>query len=213
MSAPALPSDTHRVELVSMDPHFQGISIALYQRSAEEGAAEFLVYSFSTKTGASERVAFAARAMRTLGGMVSCAQDPFLRFDCGREHLLACRRLFLEACKIEPSHTPLEPRPLSTFDKRSELTIDIVSEGNGRYRVRGEEGADRRIAVAAGGLVKLTDMEALDDSMDRVGFDCGCAHDELVGLLLPRALNVRTVMREIEAAAARGVLSAPSGQE
>ena len=71
----------------------------------------------------------------------------------------------------------------------------------------------RRVAVAAGGLVKLTDMEALDDSMDRVGFDCHCSHDELVGLLLPRALNVRTVMREIELATARGVLSAPSGQE
>ena len=102
---------------------------------------------------------------------------------------------------------------MSTFDKRSELTIDVVGEGNGRYLVKGEEGAERRIAVAAGGLVKLTDMQALDDTIDRVGFDCGCAHDELVGLLLPRALNVRTVMREIELAASRGVLAAPSGQE
>ncbi len=213
MSELALPSDTHRVELVSMDPHFHGISIALYQRRAEDGTAEFLVYSFSSKTGATKRVLFAATAMRTLGGMLSSTQDPrFLRFDCGREHLLACKHLFLEACKIEPD-APLEPRPMSTFDKRSESTIDIISEDDGRYRVTGQEGAERRVAVAAGGLVKLTDMEALDDSMDRVGFDCHCSHDELVGLLLPRALNVRTVMREIELATARGVLSAPSGQE
>ena len=43
-------------------------------------------------------------------------------------------------------------------------------------------------------------------------FACGHDHDELVGLLLGRALNVRAAMREAEAAAARGVLAAPSAQ-
>ena len=43
-------------------------------------------------------------------------------------------------------------------------------------------------------------------------FPCGTDHHELVGLLLTRALNVRGALREQEAAAARGMLSAPSQQ-
>ena len=47
---------------------------------------------------------------------------------------------------------------------------------------------------------------------DQVRFPCGSDHHELIGLLMVRALNVRGALREQEAAAARGVLSAPSQQ-
>ncbi|MBT6146557.1 MAG: hypothetical protein HOH74_14060, partial [Gemmatimonadetes bacterium] len=47
---------------------------------------------------------------------------------------------------------------------------------------------------------------------DCVSFGCGHDHDALVALLLQRAPNVRALVREEQAAAARGVLAAPSAQ-
>ena len=44
-------------------------------------------------------------------------------------------------------------------------------------------------------------------------FVCAWPHDALMGLLLPRALNVRAVLREEEMAASRGTLVAPSAQK
>jgi len=46
-----------------------------------------------------------------------------------------------------------------------------------------------------------------------VVFPCGRPHDELMGLLLPRALNARAALREEEMAASRGMLVAPSAQK
>ena len=60
------------------------------------------------------------------------------------------------------------------------------------------------------GLRKLAEME---DRGDILAFSCGQSHDPLIGLLLPRALNVRATLREEEAAATRGVLVAPSAQK
>ena len=54
-------------------------------------------------------------------------------------------------------------------------------------------------------------MTPFEGSANRVGFECGHSHDALVGLLLTRAMNVRAVIRELENAAARGVLAAPKG--
>ena len=46
-----------------------------------------------------------------------------------------------------------------------------------------------------------------------IQFACGASHDALVGLLLPRAINVRATLRETEEAAGRGLLLAPSQQD
>ena len=53
------------------------------------------------------------------------------------------------------------------------------------------------------------------DDGDRVivRFPCGESHDQLIGLLLVRAQNLRAVLREEEMKASRGVLAAPSAQE
>ena len=72
--------------------------------------------------------------------------------------------------------------------------------------------AKRRSAIA-GGLVKLGEMEWAEGGQDEVAFLCGQAHDELIGVLLVRALNVRAILREQEMSASRGQLLAPSAQE
>ena len=205
---PAITDIGSRVELVSLDPHFHDISIALYEQRPP--ATGYVIHSYSSYEGALERVEYAAEAMRILGGMISTEGNPRgLRFACGSNHLLGSKRIFIEAVKILPE-APLEQRPLAILDKKSGLTIAVVSEGDGAYRVTANRG-ERRVAIAAGGLARLGQMTPLEGSANRVGFECGHSHDALVGLLLTRAMNVRAVIRELENAAARGVLAAPKG--
>lgn len=201
-----------RIELVPIDLHFHDITLALY-RQHRDGEPAFLVHTYSQVAGAQERIQSIKQAMQTLGGMQE-TPDGLLRFHCGAGHETACRRVFLEACKIAPNSN-VEPRPLQTLDKKSRLTITVDSVGDGVYRVSADgegRGAARRVAAIAGGLIKLGEMERAGDSSDTVAFACGHSHDALVGLLLIRAPNVRVVLREAEMEAARGVLSAPSQQ-
>jgi hypothetical protein len=204
-----------RIELVPMDPHFHNISIALYRQETVDGPV-FLVHSYSKREGARQRVEFVARAMSLLGGLEPVpGETRKLRFPCRVEHGFACRRVFLEACKLDPSQ-PVEPRPLHILDKKSNRTITVRSQGNGVYLLAADgEELDKasRIEAVANGLLKLGQMQVGVSGGDSVAFGCGQAHDVLVGLLLVRALNVRAVLREQEMTASRGVLSAPSAQK
>ena len=228
-----------RIELVPLDPHFHDITLALY-RQQREGKPVFLVHTYSRIEGAQGRVQAIVQAMKTLGGMQE-TPDGTLCFHCGARHEMACKRVFLEACKfpyvdevgrdrssgspdpergdnqpeVKTGRSLLQPRPLQTLDKKSRLTITVDSVGKGVYRVSADgegRGAARRVAAIASGLMKLGEMERVGDSSDTVAFACGHSHDALVGLLLVRAPNVRVVLREAEMDAARGVLSAPSQQ-
>ena len=201
-----------RIELVPMDPHFHDITIALYQQGPEENPL-FLVHTYSQIEGAQERIQFAIEAMTHLGNLVVTANG-LLQFPCGSGHQLACRRTFLESCKLSPNESA-EPRPLQILDKKSGLTITVDSLGKGIYQVKADgkgRRADRRISAIAGGLMKLGAMEEVEGTLDKVAFPCGDSHDALVGLLLVRAPNVRAIVREQEMAASRGVLAAPSQQ-
>lgn len=202
-----------RIELVPMDSHFHDITIGLYCQERDEGPA-FLVHTYSRLEGAKRRIAFVRKAMKTLGGM-ELTSDALLRFPCWAEHELACKRIFLEACKFI-SDTPIKPRPLNTLDKKSGLTITVLSIGNGVYQITADgEGShkEKRISAIGGGLIKLGQMDDGGQTLDRVAFSCGHIHDAMVGLLLVRAPNVRAVIREREAVASRGTLSSPSQQE
>lgn len=199
-----------RIELVPMDPHFHEITIGLYLQE-HNGAPVYRVHTYSGKSGAEQRIAFVSNAMAVLGGMRQTT-DGLLRFPCGDAHLLACRRVFLEACKLA-SGGELKARPLKILDRKSGLNIKVSSVGEGVYRIGAEgeskDGA-RRVAAIAGGLAKLGEMQSRGP--DTVAFACGHAHDAVVGLLLVRAPNVRAAVREQEMAGARGVLAAPSEQ-
>ena len=205
-----------RIELVPMDPHGDGMTIALYEEGGGQDGAAFRVHSYSPRPGVSGRVGFVRAAMAALGGLEPLVEAPaLLRFACGNDHRLACRRVFLEACKLASGTEPAA-RPLSVEDRRSGRTVRAVGLGGGAYRLEadGEDEATRvRLEALANGLVKLAEMERGPGGAVEVAFACGRAHDAIVGLLLPRALNVRAALREEEAAAARGILAAPSAQE
>ncbi|MCZ6633632.1 MAG: hypothetical protein O7G87_09520 [bacterium] len=201
-----------RIELVPMDPHFQDISLALYQQAHDRGPV-FLVHTYSRKDGAGQRIDFVGKAMQVLGGM-EVTPEGLLHFPCWSGHVLAVKRLFLEACKQNPNDDVVA-RPGKILDRKSGLQIPVLSQGEGRYRVTAEgeaKGVDRRIRIFRGGLAKLGEMEVVEETDDEVVFGCGVPHDALVGLLLVRAPNVRAVIREEEQAASRGMLSAPSAQ-
>ncbi len=201
--------------MVSMDPHFHDVSIALYRQESELGPA-LLVHTYSSIEGVQQRIAAVTGTMATLGEMERIGEPACqLRFSCGAQHHLASKRLFLEACKLPPEGV-VQPRPLSIFDKKSRANVTVSSLGNGVYQL-GTDGesevASKRCSAITGGLVKLGEMEAVGGSENRIAFPCGHTHDRLVGLLLVRALNVRGAQREQEMAAARGQLVAPSAQK
>ena len=206
-----------RLELVSMDPHFHDISISLYRSTGEGGASGFLAHSYSGKEGAAERLGFVMRAMAVMGGMGPAPGQPErLAFACGAAHRAAVKRLFLEACKRAPG-AEVAAQPMRVYDKKNDLTIDATAVSDGRYRIAaaGSEGNDKaaqRVDGVTRGLIKLAELEPGAEPGE-VRFPCGFSHDELVGLLIGRALNVRAAMREAEAAAARGILAAPSAQQ
>ena len=202
-----------RVELVSMDPHFHDITIALYSPGSD-GQPAYLIHTYSSIPGADERIACLRQAMQTLGGMEAIGEG-LLRFPCGYAHPFSARRVFLDSCKLNPEPAA-EPRPLHVFDKKSDGTITVASLGNGLYEARpadNAQGTERRVATIARGLMRLGEMEEVDGQPNQTRFSCGQEHDDLIGLLLVRAPNVRAAMREAEDMALRGVLAAPSAQE
>jgi hypothetical protein len=202
----------NRVELVPMDSQFHNITIALY-RQDHEGRAEYRVHSYSRLEGAPERIRSVRQTMTILGQLEQAGEQ--LYFACASAHQAAMRRTFLEAAKL-PTGIPAVPKPLTVTDKKSGRSITAVSLGNGRYQISADgpnEGKGARIDNIVSGLVKLLEVEAAEGNPGQVAFPCGQSHDALTGLLLPRALNVRAILREEEAAGGRGLLVAPSQQK
>lgn len=201
-----------RIELVSMDPHFRDITIALY-RQDHAGRPEYLVHSYSRLEGASQRIEAIRRAMAILGQFAQAGDR--LHFACASAHQAAARRAFLETVKFPPDAIAV-PKPLTVLDKKSGRNITATSLGEGRYQITAdgpEDGKAARIDGVVGGLVKLAEVVPMEGIPGQFAFTCGTSHDCLVALLLPRALNVRAILREEEAADGRGLLVAPSQQK
>lgn len=201
-----------RIELVSMDPHFHDISIALYQQE-QEGRLVYLVHSYSRKEGAGDRIASLVSTMKILGGL-EAEDDGLLYFPCGEAHEQAVKRIFLDSCKADPA-TRVSAQPLNIHDRKTGCEIKASYGGDGIYQMSSEDteqNCERRVMAVTRGLLKLAQMDEVEESHDKVAFSCGQSHDALIGLLLIRAPNVRAAIREAEMMASRGVLAAPASQ-
>jgi hypothetical protein len=197
-----------------MDRHHEDISVGLYVRDGADGTVA-TVHSYSGRDGVGERLREIASAVAVMGGLEVGDDGVSLRFPCSTWHATAARRVFLEACKHDPAE-PFEPKPLEAPDSRTEQTIRIEPLGDGAYEVHAEgvgEGEQSRAPAIGRAMAKLAELEADEGDRAIVRFPCGQAHDELIGLLLGRAQNLRAVLREEEMQASRGVLAAPSAQE
>ena len=208
-----------RIELHSTDPHCHGLSLGLYRREVG-GTPLFLVHTYSSVAGALERVEFIRRALLVSLGMEmadtvsdECGKtgQKWIQFPCRSDHLKALKRAFLDLCKLETGAV-LAVKPLTVFDKKANAEVSAVSLGAGAYEVRVIPVAvSKRATAIARGFAKLCEMNFVEAN-NRVIFACKKAHDALVGTLMYRAQNVRAATKEEQAAAARGVLSAPSQQ-
>ena len=127
-----------RIELVPMDGHFEDITIGLYQQDVDTGVG-FLVHTYSSRDGAQDRIAFIKQAMQILGGMVE-NENGLLQFLCGHTHLMAVKRVFLEACKLG-SDVSVTAKPLYVLDRKSGLTMVASPLGDGKYHIsaKGED--------------------------------------------------------------------------
>ena len=204
----------HRIELLPMDKHCEDISLGLYQQPDKDGP-RFLVHTYSRAEAVHRRVAFIRAALKVMTGLQEADRaGGWMRFPCRALHLRAIKRAFLDLCKLE-TDAPLTPKPLVAFDKKAGCNLKIVSLGDGRYETSAEHDSDaasKRATALARGYAKLCELALDQSNPNRVAFDCQKRHDELIGMLMFRAQNVRASMREQEMAASRGVLSSPSEQ-
>ena len=200
-----------RIELASMDKYCHDISIGLYQQ-ADSGGPRFLVHTYSTVQGSSERIVFIRNALQVMLGLSTGGET--LYFDCGTVHLRALKRAFLDICRMAPDEA-LQPRPMRVFDKKADGELTIRPLGQGAYEIVSQDGSEagnKRAAATAKGFVKLCEMAADEEAAARITFACGCDHDDLMAMLMFRAQNVRAAMQEAEMSASRGTLAAPSQQ-
>ena len=201
-----------RIELVPMDPHFHNITVALY-RQDPDCRPEYLVHTYSQLEGARARIESLCHIMTILAQLEQAGERVY--FACASAHQAAARRTFLEAAKLPPA-VAAAPKPLAVLDKKSGREITATPLGDGRYQITAdgpEDGKAARLDAVVGGLVKLAEVELVEGNPGQLVFPCGKSHDALIGLLLPRALNVRAILREEEAAGGRGLLVAPSQQK
>jgi hypothetical protein len=203
-----------RIELQSADKHCHDISLGLYRRDVG-GRPRVYVHSYSSAPGVEQRVAFIRKGLVAMLGLEACADDAmWLQFSCNDPHERALKRGFLDLCKLETG-AALEPKPLTAPDKKAGCDLSAVSLGNGVYETRPMGQTDtgaRRAEALVRGFVKVCEMQEVEGASNRIAFPCGMSHDALIGMLMFRAQNVRASMAEQEAAAARGVLAAPSQQ-
>ncbi len=204
-----------RLELHSMDVHCHNISLGLYGREVG-GESHFLVHTYSEDPDTPQRVSFLRQALMVMIGLEDSSQKPgWLRFSCGTVHERALKRAFLDLCKLETG-APLAAKPLTAFDKKADADLTAASLGNGVYRMESPDGAEKgakRAAALTRGYLKVCEMQEVAGENNHVVFPCATVHDELMGMLMFRAQNVRATMSEEESAAAKGVLSSPSQQK
>lgn len=204
-----------RIELHSMDKYCENISVGLYQK-VFDSIPHFLLHTYSAANAGAARIEFLNQALKTMVGLIDAPDFPgWLRFDCGQNHLRALKRVFLDLCKLENTAS-LAEKPLTAFDKKADCNLTVMPLSESVYGVKAENcdaKSERRVSALVRGYVKLCEVDVVEGSDNEFRFPCDHSHNEMVGLLMFRAQNVRAAMQEEELSASRGRLTAPSQQD
>ena len=194
------------VELVSMDPYCDGITIGLHEKDGL-----LTVWSFSRKEGVHARLRQVRNQLVTLGGLSPVHRtDTLANFPCGYIHSRPLKFLMMRAVEKSPDFR-WPDGPISVKDLKSGLTFLAERRQEGRkwvYEIRGEGEAKNpqlRLRSAAAGMVRYGEMKKVGDT--EVSFVCGYPHDELVRLLFPYARNLSGTDDMLEADALHGQLT------
>ena len=194
------------LELVSMDPHFHGVSVGLYLK---DGICT--LWSYSSKPGLDERIAAIRDQFVALGGLTPIENTHNqIKFLCGDLHLRALRFLLAQAVGKSPDFSP-EGDGLSIRDTRTKLTLHVSGKETAeRYiyelSATGEAPSiPTRLRMVVAGFVRYGEMEKVWDA--EVAFPCGQRHDRLMGILMPYSRNISAVEDMMEADAIRGQMT------
>ena len=194
------------LELVSTDPHFHDITVAIY---VKDGLCT--VWTFNQRPGVQERVRVIRDQLVALGGLAPVPETHNqVIFPCGFLHLRLLKFLLAQAVGKSPDYSPAQG-DMAIKDTKSALTLKVFgTESDGRwvYQVSGEgeaPGAPARLRMVVAGFSRYGEMEKVSDT--DVCFPCGGRHDELMRILLPYSRNVSGVESMIEQEALRGQMT------
>ena len=193
------------LELVSMDPHFENITVGLYLKKDV-----LTIWTFSHNPGAENRISQIRNQLVNLGGLAPIEDTHNqARFTCGGLHSKPLKFLLMQAVEKDPDYK--FPEEMSIKDTKTELTLKMSgreSEGRWVYAISAEgeaPNAELRLRSVRLGFIRYGEMEAVGDT--DVGFACGRRHDELVRLLMPYSRNISAVQDMLDSTAMRGQLT------
>jgi len=194
------------MELISMDPNFEEITVGLYLKGAV-----FTAWSFSQKPGTDKRLEEIRDQLIELGDMEPVSDTTNqARFPDNETYGRPLRFLLRQAVE-KPYGTKHPSGRIEIKDLRSPLQLIVEPEnvdGRWAYRVTAEgeyKNPAVRIRACLQGFVRYGDMERLSDN--HVGFTHGGRRDGLVRLILPNARNVTGTAEMLDAEDMRGQMT------
>ena len=194
------------LELVSMDPNFENISVGLYMK---DGVCT--IWTFSSKAGVSARIEQIRDQLVALGGVEAVeGTTNQVRFACGELHERAIKFLMSQAVGKAPDFAPPHGE-MAIKDSRSPLTIKVsgaAQDDQYVYAVSAEGDAPNpavRLRMVVAGFLRYGEMEKVGDV--EVAFPCGERHDALMRLLMPYSRNISSVEGMMAAEALRGQMT------
>ena len=194
------------LELVSMDPNFENISVGLYMK---DGVCT--IWTFSSKAGVSARIEQIRDQLVALGGVEAVGGTTNqVRFACGGLHERAIKFLMSQAVGKAPDFAPPQGE-MAIKDSRSPLTIKVsgvAQDDQYVYSVSTEGDAPNpavRLRMVVAGFLRYGEMEKVGDV--EVAFPCGERHDALMRLLMPYSRNISSVEGMMAAEALRGQMT------
>ncbi len=194
------------IELVPLDPHFQDISVALYEK---DGIVT--VWTYSQKPGVPGRIEQIRDQLIRLGGMEAVPETHNqARFPCGPILSRPVKFLAMQAVE-KPADFSHGDGDIAVKDLKSSLILKLVPkevDGSWVYEVTAD-GEDKRkvqrLRAVASGMVRYGEMETVGPT--EVAFPEGCRNDSMARLLLPYARNVNKVEDMLDESAMRGQMT------
>tara|TARA_Y100000814_G_scaffold251844_1_gene198937 strand:+ start:170 stop:814 length:645 start_codon:yes stop_codon:yes gene_type:complete len=196
------------LELVSMDPNFNEISVGLFQKNDV-----LTIWSYSKKNGVEDRLNQIRDKMVEFGGLTKLDSDFKLSIPKGALILRPLKFLFVKSVEMPPESEP-EVGEIKSKDNKSKLTFFIKGsniDGKYVYKVYAEGDHDKpniRIRAVVGGFMKYG--ECLKNDIDSFIFPDAKKHDEYVRILLPYARNVSAVENMLSASDQAGQMTTQS---
>jgi hypothetical protein len=187
----------HCIELVSLDPHFNEVSVGLFIKNGV-----LTISSFSVLDGIEDRIEQIRDRCVQLGDVktVEGTTDQLqLISDLYLDRAL--RFMFIAAVEKDPS-IELPTSRITAPDTKTKLTFLIegaMEDGKYVYTVSAEgqaERAEMRVRAVVGGFIRYSDCERVDKN--KFSFPDSKQYDNFARLILPLARNVSAVEAQLE---------------